>query len=257
MGGIVMRKPFVAANWKMNKTAAEARELVSAMLPGLQSVTTVERIICPPATTVPAVSEILSGTGIGVGTQNMHWEENGAYTGELSPEMVKEFCEYVILGHSERRAYFAETDETVNKKLKAALAHDLIPIVCVGETLEENEAGKTDEVVIREIKEGLKDISKTDAVKIVIAYEPIWAIGTGKAATGDLANDVIARTIRVPLKEMFGEDVAGQIRVLYGGSVKSSNAAEFFNQPEIDGALVGGASLKADDFPKIIKAAEL
>jgi len=252
-----MRKPFVAANWKMNKTAAEARELVSAMLPGLQSVTTVERIICPPATTVPAVSEILSGTGIGVGTQNMHWEENGAYTGELSPEMVKEFCEYVILGHSERRAYFAETDETVNKKLKAALAHDLIPIVCVGETLEENEAGKTDEVVIREIKEGLKDISKTDAVKIVIAYEPIWAIGTGKAATGDLANDVIARTIRVPLKEMFGEDVAGQIRVLYGGSVKSSNAAEFFNQPEIDGALVGGASLKADDFPKIIKAAEL
>jgi len=252
-----MRKPFVAANWKMNKTAAEARELVSAMLPGLQSVTTVERVICPPATTVPAVSEILSGTGIGVGTQNMHWEENGAYTGELSPEMVKEFCEYVILGHSERRAYFAETDETVNKKLKAALAHDLIPIVCVGETLEENEAGKTDEVVIREIKEGLKDISKTDAVKIVIAYEPIWAIGTGKAATGDLANDVIARTIRVPLKEMFGEDVAGQIRVLYGGSVKSSNAAEFFNQPEIDGALVGGASLKADDFPKIIKAAEL
>jgi len=252
-----MRKPFVAANWKMNKTAAEARELVSAMLPGLQSVTTVERVICPPATTVPAVSEILSGTGIGVGTQNMHWEENGAYTGELSPEMVKEFCEYVILGHSERRAYFAETDETVNKKLKAALAHDLIPIVCVGETLEENEAGKTDEVVIREIKEGLKDISKADAVKIVIAYEPIWAIGTGKAATGDLANDVIARTIRVPLKEMFGEDVAGQIRVLYGGSVKSSNAAEFFNQPEIDGALVGGASLKADDFPKIIKAAEL
>jgi len=252
-----MRKPFVAANWKMNKTAAEARELVSAMLPGLQSVTTVERVICPPATTVPAVSEILSGTGIGVGTQNMHWEENGAYTGELSPEMVKEFCEYVILGHSERRAYFAETDETVNKKLKAALAHDLIPIVCVGETLEENEAGKTDEVVIREIKEGLKDISKADAVKIVIAYEPIWAIGTGKAATGDLANDVIARTIRVPLKEMFGEDVTGQIRVLYGGSVKSSNAAEFFNQSEIDGALVGGASLKADDFPKIIKAAEL
>lgn len=251
-----MRKPFVAGNWKMNKTAAEARELVSAMLPELQSVTTVERVICPPATSVPAVSEILAGTGIGVGTQNMHWEESGAYTGELSPAMVKEFCDYVILGHSERRAYYAETDEGVNKKIKAALTHGLIPIVCVGETLEENEAGKTDEVVIREIKEGLKGISKEDAVKIVLAYEPIWAIGTGKAATGELANNVIARTIRVPLKEMFGADVAEQLRVLYGGSVKSSNAAEFFNQPEIDGALVGGASLKADDFPKIVKAAE-
>ena len=250
-----MRKPFVAGNWKMNKTAAEARELVSAMLPELQSVTSVDRVICPTATAVMAVSEILSGTGVGIGTQNMHWEESGAYTGELSPAMVKEFCEYVILGHSERRAYFCETDETVNKKVKAALAHGLIPIVCVGETLEENEAGKTDEVVIREIKEGLKGLSKADAAKIIVAYEPIWAIGTGKAATGELANDVIGRTIRTPLKEMFGEDVAEQIRILYGGSVKGSNAAEFFSQPEIDGALVGGASLKADDFPKIAKAA--
>ena len=250
-----MRKPFVAGNWKMNKTAAEARELVSAMLPELQSVTSVDRVICPTATAVMAVSEILSGTGVGIGTQNMHWEESGAYTGELSPAMVKEFCEYVILGHSERRAYFCETDETVNKKVKAALAHGLIPIVCVGETLEENEAGKTDEVVIREIKEGLKGLSKADAAKIIVAYEPIWAIGTGKAATGELANDVIGRTIRTPLKEMFGEDVAEQIRILYGGSVKGSNAAEFFTQPEIDGALVGGASLKADDFPKIAKAA--
>ncbi len=169
--------------------------------------------------------------------------------------MVKEFCEYVILGHSERRAYFCETDETVNKKVKAALAHGLIPIVCVGETLEENEDGKTDEVVIREIKEGLKGLSKADAAKIIVAYEPIWAIGTGKAATAELANDVIGRTIRTPLKEMFGEDVAEQVRILYGGSVKGSNAAEFFTQPEIDGALVGGASLKADDFPKIAKAA--
>lgn len=251
-----MRKPFVAGNWKMNKTAAEARELVSAMLPELQSVTTVDRVICPPATAVMAVSEILSGTGIGLGTQNMHWEEKGAYTGELSPAMVKEFCEYVILGHSERRAYYAETDESVNKKIVAALAHGLTPIVCVGETLEENEAGKTDEVVLREIKEGLKGLSKADAVKIVIAYEPIWAIGTGKAATAELANDVIARTIRVPLKEMFDEDVAEQIRILYGGSVKGANAAEYFSQPDIDGALVGGASLKADDFPKIAKAAE-
>ncbi len=250
-----MRKPFVAGNWKMNKTAAEARELVSAMLPELQSVTSVDRVICPTATAVMAVSEILSGTGVGIGTQNMHWEESGAYTGELSPAMVKEFCEYVILGHSERRAYFCETDETVNKKVKAALAHGLIPIVCVGETLEENEAGKTDEVVIREIKEGLKGLSKADAAKIIVAYEPIWAIGTGKAATAELANDVIGRTIRTPLKEMFGENVAEQVRILYGGSVKGSNAAEFFTQPEIDGALVGGASLKADDFPKIAKAA--
>ena len=160
------------------------------------------------------------------------------------------------MGHSERRAYFAETDESVNKKIVAALAHGLTPIICVGETLEENEAGKTDEVVLREIKEGLKGLSKEDAVKIVIAYEPIWAIGTGKAATAELANDVIYRTIRVPLKEMFGADVAEQIRILYGGSVKGANAAEYFSQPDIDGALVGGASLKADDFPKIVKAAE-
>ena len=250
-----MRKPFVAGNWKMNKTAAEARELVSAMLPELQSVTTVDRVICPPATAVSAVAEILAGTEIGLGTQNMHWEEKGAFTGELSPAMVKEFCQYVILGHSERRAYFAETDEGVNKKIKAALAHGLTPIVCVGETLEENEAGKTEEVVTREIREGLKDLSQEDAKKVVIAYEPIWAIGTGKAATAELANSVIAATVRKPLKDMFGEEVAEAVRILYGGSVKSTNAADYFSQSDIDGALVGGASLKADDFPKIAKAA--
>jgi len=250
-----MRKPFVAGNWKMNKTAAEAATLVGTMLPELNKIDAVEIVVCPPATAVPAVSGLVKGSKVGVGTQNLHWEENGAFTGELSPSMVAEFCGYVIIGHSERRAYFAETDETVNKKVKAALAHGLTPILCVGETLEENEAGRTNEVVVGQIKADMAGLSVEDAAKVVVAYEPIWAIGTGKAASGDLANKVIFDTIRVPLKEMFGSEAAEAVRVLYGGSVKGSNAAEFFGQAEIDGALVGGASLKADDFLAIVKAA--
>ncbi len=250
-----MRKPFVAGNWKMNKTVEQARSLVADMLPGLQSVTTVDRVLCPPYISLVPISAMLTGTGVGLGAQNLFWEAKGAFTGEVSPEMVKEFCAYVILGHSERRAYFGETDETVNKKVMAAYEIGLTPIVCVGETLEENEDGKTAEVVTRQIKHGLRNLSEERARALVVAYEPIWAIGTGRAASGEGANKVLADYIRPALAELYGSDVANAIRILYGGSVTGANAAEFFSQSEIDGALVGGASLKPADFVKIVETA--
>ncbi|HMD90299.1 MAG TPA: triose-phosphate isomerase [Anaerolineaceae bacterium] len=249
-----MRKPFVAGNWKMNKTVEGARTLVAELLPGLQAVPSVERVICPPFTSLMAISAMLAGTSIGVGAQDMHYEASGAFTGAVSPAMVKEFCQYVILGHSERRAYFGESDSTVNRKVKAALAIGLVPIMCVGETLSENEAGHTAEVVTRQMREGLQGIPPEQAAQIVIAYEPVWAIGTGRAASGEGANQVVADDIRKPLQELFGEQVAQAVRVLYGGSVTGGNAAEFFGQPEIDGALVGGASLKPD-FIQIVQTA--
>jgi triosephosphate isomerase len=239
----------------MNKTAAEARELGRELLRGLMSEVRVERVICPPFTALPVLSDLLSGTEIALGAQNMHWEEAGAYTGEIAPAMVKEFCSFVILGHSERRAYFGETDETVNKKVHAAFKAGLIPIVCVGETLEENESGRTAEVVTRQVREGLKGLALEQAGSLVVAYEPVWAIGTGRAASGADANAVIADFIRTPLRNLFGGPVAEAVRILYGGSVKADNAAEFFRQPDVDGALVGGASLKAADFLGIVKAA--
>ncbi|NPV84566.1 MAG: triose-phosphate isomerase [Anaerolineae bacterium] len=250
-----MRKPFVAGNWKMNKTAEEATALVKEMLPELQSVAAVERVLCPPFTSLMIVSALLTGTGLGTGAQNMHWEAQGAFTGEVSPRMVKEFCQYVILGHSERRTYFAETDALINKKIKAALEVALTPIFCIGETLEENQASRTAEVVIRQVKEGLAGLTQEQAKGIVIAYEPVWAIGTGLAASGTGANAVVKDYIRSTLEEMFGRQVADAVRVLYGGSVTAANASEFFEQPEIDGALVGGASLKPAEFVNIVKAA--
>lgn len=256
-----MRKPFVAGNWKMYKTVAEARHLTSELVPGLQSVDGVDKVLCPPFTALLAVAALLEGTDIGLGAQNMHWEESGAYTGEISPPMVAELCGYVILGHSERRAYFGETDETVNRKVQAALAHDLAPIVCVGETLEENEAGLTADVVSRQVRLGLAGLASGSGTtegstnSLIIAYEPVWAIGTGRAATAEGANAVIADFIRPALADLFGEDFAQAVRVLYGGSVKGSNAAEFFGQPDIDGALVGGAALKVADFTQIVQAA--
>jgi triosephosphate isomerase (TIM) len=249
-----MRKPFVAGNWKMNKTVDQAKALVTELLPALKAVSTVEIVFCPPFTSLMAVSAMLAGTGIGLGAQNLHWEASGAYTGEESPAMIKEFCQYVIIGHSERRTYFGETDETVNKRVKAALANNLIPIVCVGETLAENKANQTAEVVTRQVKGGLKDLSVEQAGKIVVAYEPVWAIGTGLAASGAGANEVVLKYIRGPLESMFGKTVAEAVRVLYGGSVTGANGAEFFGQPDIDGALVGGASLKPD-FIQIVQAA--
>ncbi|NOY99997.1 MAG: triose-phosphate isomerase [Chloroflexi bacterium] len=250
-----MRVPIVAGNWKMNKTVAEARDLVAEMIPFLRDVQGVKTVFCPPSPALLPVSAMLQGTDIGLGAQNMHWEEKGAFTGELAPAMVAEFCQYVILGHSERRMYFGETDETVNRKVRAAQAHDLIPIVCVGETLDENESGRTSEVVSRQLSAGLQDVDPASASRIVIAYEPIWAIGTGRAATGPDANRVVADVIRPALEKLFGAQTAQAIRVLYGGSVKAGNAAEFFAQPDIDGALVGGASLKADEFVKIVYVA--
>ena len=250
-----MRKPFVAGNWKMNKTGEEARALVAEMLPGLENIASVERAICPPFPYLMALSAMLSGSGVGLGAQNMFWEASGAYTGEVAPAMVAEFCQYVILGHSERRAYFGETDETVNRKVKAAFANKLVPIVCVGETLAENESGQTAAVVGRQVHEGLKGLDLTQAASVVIAYEPVWAIGTGRAATAEGANAVLADTIRPALKEMFGGEVAQAVRIQYGGSVNAKNAAEFFAMPDIDGALVGGASLKSADFIAIVKAA--
>jgi triosephosphate isomerase len=239
----------------MNKTVEQARTLVADLLPGLQSVPSVERVVCTPFTSLMAISAMLAGTGIGVGAQDMHFEAAGAFTGAVAPSMVKEFCQYVILGHSERRAYFGETDSSVNRKVKAALTVGLVPIVCVGETLAENEAGRTAEVVTRQMRDGLQGIPQEQAAQIVIAYEPVWAIGTGRAASGEGANKVVADDIRKPLKDLFGEQVAQAVRVLYGGSVTGSNAAEFFGQPEIDGALVGGASLKPD-FIQIVQAAK-
>lgn len=250
-----MRTPFVAGNWKMNKTIAETRELLSALSAGLNALSGVERVVCPPFTALMTASEMLAGTSIGVGAQNLHWEEKGAFTGEVAPGMVKELCGYVILGHSERRAYFGETNETVNKKLIAAQKAGLIPIVCVGETLAQYEAGQTPEVVTSQTRLGLQGVSPEFASQIVVAYEPVWAIGTGKASSGENAQSVHGEMIRPVLSEMFGAESAQAIRILYGGSVTGSNAAEFFSQPDIDGALVGGASLKVDEFIAIAKAA--
>jgi triosephosphate isomerase len=239
----------------MNKTAAEARDLVSSMLTPLREISNVEKVLCPPFMSIAAVSALLEGSGIGLGAQNLHWEEKGAFTGEVAPAMVKEFCGYVIIGHSERRTYFGETDETVNRRLRAALKFDLTPIVCVGETLDQYESGQTAEVVRRQIARGLAEIDSASAARIVVAYEPVWAIGTGKASSGENANDVHGKVIRPALSDLFGSDHAQATRVLYGGSVTAANAPEFFSQSDIDGALVGGASLKPEEFVAITKAA--
>lgn len=239
----------------MNKTIAEAREFTAAVLPGIKDIKGVEIVLCPPFTSLFPVAAILQGTEIGVGAQDMHWEAKGAYTGQVAPSMIAEFCKYVIIGHSERRAYFGEIDATVNKKIAAANSVDLVPIVCVGETLSEYESGKTAEVIRRQMLEGLRDLDPTFMRKIVIAYEPVWAIGTGRASSGENANAVVKGFIRPAIEHLYGRETAQEIRVLYGGSVTGANAEEFFQQSEIDGALVGGASLKVDDFPAIIRAA--
>ena len=250
-----MRTPFVAGNWKMNKTVAEARDLVFKMSLKLREINGVEKVLCPPFPSLVAVSALLAGADIGLGAQNMHWEAKGAFTGEVSPAMVAEFCGYVILGHSERRTYFGETDEGVNKKVRAAQAVDLTPIVCVGETLEQYESNRTGEVVARQLRDSLAGTDPALASRLVVAYEPIWAIGTGRASTADNAEGVVRGLIRPALAELFGADAAQSIRVLYGGSVTALNAAEYFTCPEIDGALVGGASLKVDEFLAITQAA--
>ncbi len=250
-----MRKKCVAGNWKMHKTIAESRGLIEELLPGLERLPEVDSVVCPPFISLAAVAEAVKDSSIEVGAQNLYWEEQGAFTGEISPGMVAEVARHVILGHSERRALFHDTDQSVNKKVLAALDAGLNPILCVGETLEENEAGKTGEVVKRQLTEGLKGVSLEDMAKMMIAYEPVWAIGTGKAATPEEANLIIKENIRDLIADLASSEISESIRILYGGSVKPENADDFFKQPDIDGALVGGASLKADAFVKITEAA--
>ena len=249
------RRPIVAGNWKMNKTRAEAVELLEGLIPVLENVDSVDLVVCPPCVDLPLAKEMLASSNIKVGAQNLHWEKSGAFTGEVSAEMLKDFCDYVIIGHSERRAMFAETNQTVNKKVHAALEAGLLPIVCVGETLEENEAGETADVVGRMVREGLYGLSQEQAEKIVVAYEPVWAIGTGKTATPEQANDIHKDVVRPILREMFSDQIADGMRILYGGSVKPSNAAELFGMSDIDGGLIGGASLKVEDFVGIVRGA--
>ena len=246
------RKPVIAGNWKMFNTTSEAATLVNELIPVVARFSDREIVVCPPFTALAAVRPILGETGIKLGAQNVHWEDKGAFTGEISPAMLKDAgCDYVILGHSERRQFFAETDENVNRKLKAVLKAGLIPIVCVGESLSEREAGITSTVVSRQIKIGLDGIDAESAKKIIIAYEPIWAIGTGRTASATDANAVCA-FIRLTLTGMLGTPVADAIRIQYGGSVKPDNIDELMGSSDIDGALVGGASLKAADFGRIV-----
>jgi triosephosphate isomerase len=244
-----MRIPMIAGNWKMNTTVAEAVALVEEMRPGLDQIDNVDKVICPPFVSLAVVKELLKGSSVKLGAQNLYFEEKGAYTGEISPLMLAELCDYVIIGHSERRQYFNETVELADKKVKAALKVGLKPILCVGETIKENESGRTEEVLSRQLSLTSKQAYHTS---LVLAYEPIWAIGTGKSATGEQANQTIG-FIRRHISQQCGQETAQAVRILYGGSVTADNIAEFIKQPEIDGVLVGGASLKASDFLSIVK----
>ncbi len=249
-----IRKAVIAGNWKMNKTRPEAKALIEALVP-LAKDAGCEVVVCVPFTNLETAVELTKGTNIKVGAQNCHFAKSGAYTGEISADMLTEVgVEYVVLGHSERRQYFAETDETVNKRTKAALEAGLKPIVCVGELLWERECNITEEVIARQIKLDFYDVSAEDLKKCIIAYEPVWAIGTGKTATADQAQEVCA-FIRNTLAKLYGKDVADTITIQYGGSMNAGNAAELLSKPDVDGGLIGGASLKAPDFATIINAA--
>ncbi len=246
-----MKRLLIAGNWKMNKTVPEAIELVRELKERLKGVEDRDVLVCPPFTALYPVGRELEGSSILMGAQNMFYEEKGAFTGEISPVMLKDVgCSYVILGHSERRHIFGESDELINRKVISAVNHDLIPILCVGETLQEREEGRTQEVVERQVREGLKGLKPEN--EFVIAYEPVWAIGTGRSATPEMAQEVHA-FIREILTELFGKEKAEGVRILYGGSVKPENAKGLLEMPDIDGALVGGASLKAESFSAIVK----
>jgi triosephosphate isomerase len=250
-----MRKKIIAGNWKMNKTVAEAVELANAIKLDLADCNAVDVVLCPPFTAIKAVSDVISETLVNVGAQNMSSEENGAYTGEISHAMLKElFVRYVILGHSERRQYYKENDFWINKKVIKALERNLRPILCVGEKLEDREANNTEKVVEVQVREGLKDVPASAYTELVIAYEPVWAIGTGKVATSEQAQEVHA-FIRGIIKDMVGAQAADAVRIQYGGSMKPDNAAELLAQPDIDGGLIGGAALDAVSFAAIVKAA--
>lgn len=249
-----MRRALVAGNWKMHKTVAEARRLVAELLERLPA-DGPEVMVAPPFTALHAVGQMVQGTRLRLGAQDVFWEAEGAFTGEISPLMLREVgCSYVIVGHSERRHLFGETDEMVRRKVRAALQHGLVPILCVGETLEQREAGRTAEVVSGQLRAALEGLSPREASGVVVAYEPVWAIGTGRTATPEQAQEVQG-SLRRLLAEMFGPEVAEGMRVLYGGSVKPDNIASLMAQPDVDGALVGGASLRADSFLAIVEGA--
>jgi triosephosphate isomerase len=250
-----MRTPIIAGNWKMHKTIAEAVQLAHQIREAMTDLHGVEVVLCPPFMALSAVEDVITDSNIGLGAQNMHWEDQGAFTGEISPLMLKGWCDYVIVGHSERRQYFGETDEGVNKKVKAALAHHIAPIICVGENLAQNEAGETEAFVGGQVRAALAGLSAQEAARVVMAYEPIWAIGTGKNAEPADANSIIGLSIRGALADLYNETVAQQIRVQYGGSVKPDNIEAFMSQPDIDGALVGGASLDTASFVALVKGA--
>ena len=248
-----MRKKLIAANWKMHKTPEQALAFVSAFLPLVAEHTRDEIVLCPPFVLIPQMGWALRGSHIFLGGQDMFWEKEGAFTGAVSAQMLHAVgCTHVIIGHSERRQYFGETDDTVNRKLRAALAVGLKPIVCVGEVLQEREAGVTEDILRRQCGIAFREISAGGAHPIIVAYEPVWAIGTGKTATPEVAADA-HRVIRTQAAEAFGDDVAAKMRILYGGSVKPDNATALMSQPEIDGALVGGASLDPKSFAAIVK----
>ncbi len=245
-----MRRSLIAGNWKMNTTVSEAVNLAKEMLVELESIKNVEIVLCPPFISLQSVRDVVKDTIIEMGAQNMYFKDKGAFTGEVSPLMLHGLCQYVILGHSERRQYFGETDALVNDKIKAAFANDILPVLCIGESLAENEAGKTREILYRQINEGLKAVPANN--RFVLAYEPIWAIGTGRAATGVQAGETTG-FIRRTLADLWGKDAASAVRILYGGSVTGANIGEFVKEADIDGALVGGASLKAAEFISIVR----
>jgi len=248
-----MRTPFIAGNWKMHKTVEEAVALVTELRGLLDGVRGIEVAVCPPFPALEPVFRALDGSTIRVGAQNMHWEEAGPFTGEVSPRMLVGLCHYVIVGHSERRTLFGETDQTVNRKLHAALAHGLVPIVCVGENLEQNRSGRTEAVVGAQVRAAFAGVTAEQARTVVVAYEPIWAIGTGIPAHGPDAARIIGGVVRATLADLYDDETAQAIRIQYGGSVKPANVAEFMREEEVDGALVGGASLKAGDFAAIVR----
>jgi triosephosphate isomerase len=249
------RLPIMAGNWKMHKTISEAVSLAEGIKAQTNDVSGAEIVLCPPFMALATVAAATAGSQIKVGAQNMHWEVQGAFTGEVSPVMLQDACQYVILGHSERRQYFAETDAGVNSKIKAALAHNLLPIVCVGENLTQNEAGETVSFVGGQVRAACADLSAAQVAQLVIAYEPIWAIGTGRAAEPDAVNDIIEASIRQVLTESYDEATAQTVRVQYGGSVKPDNVDAYMAQSNIDGALVGGASLTVDSFVALVEGA--
>lgn len=250
-----MRIPIIAGNWKMHKTPLESADFVKQLTPRLAEFGGIERVVVPTYVALSAVADVLAGTDIKLGAQDVHHEEKGAYTSSIAANMLKGLVEYVIVGHSETRQYLGVTDELVNRKAKAALAHGLKPIIAMGENLEQNEAGQTIEVCQRQIVAAFEGIPAEDLAQIVIAYEPIWAIGTGKSATPKDANDIIGAGIRATIRTLYGDEAAAAIRIQYGGSVKPENMLDFMSQPEVDGALVGGASLQVEDFVTLVRLA--